>query len=510
MTTLPGDAAENPHGQPSVEIHGDAHDSSTLIQIDQLHVSPQEPRFHADILGALNADEAAKRLARLPLDDAVRALVDAPVGAAAEVLEALLSDNEEAAISLLAHTRRSKAQELVAAIASAPPLLENLPSAAAAIGQCERSNRSHLGESRGAMARSRSERGTEGYWRTYEKGIIYWTLKAGAQPVYGSIGKRHKELGASGGRIGFPLTPEKPAERSPFGSKGVLQRYESNWDYQDKVCEKIGLLFGATIYWSGKSGAHATWGGIGEYYEDNGGTGSPLGFPVTGELEVDPCNRKNDDGATGWRQRFEGGVIYWSEKTNVITMPSSIAECYDHHRGLGFPVTPVMSATTNEKYNTEGSLQRFEAWEDYRDILENWSDPGGATIYTSDKHGTYCVAWGNGALYESLGGTNSWLGFPRSDEIDARVSEDEPWSTIQEFEGGAIFYKQDYGSVPVSSLIMEYFAHRKDMQLQLGFPVREALTLRSEDGDLVQFFERGVVTVRAEAVEAWVRPDQSS
>jgi uncharacterized protein with LGFP repeats len=470
----------------------------------------QGPQFHADMLRALNAEEASRRLAALPLDDAVRALPEAPVATAAEVLESLLSDYAEVAVALLAHARRNKARELIAAIASAPPWLRSLPEAADAISQYERNNRSRLGERAGPVARADGSKcGTEGYYRAYRKGQVYWTSRGGAQATWGEIGERHIAMGGSGSKIGFPLTSEQPAQESPFRTSGVFQRFESDWNYLDGICGKLGLVFGASIYWSRQHGARATWGGIGEHYEDNGGTGGPFGFPITGEMKVEPCERKNGDGADGWLQRFEGGVIYWSEQTGAIAVASPIAECYERHRGLGFPVTPLVKAAANEEYGTEGSYQRFEAWEDYRDILPKWSDPGGATIYTSDKYGTYCVAWGVGAFYENLGGTSGSLGFPCSDETDARVSEDEPRSVIQEFEGGAIFWKQDCGSVSVSRPIMNYFSQHSDHRQRLGFPIKEAIRINIENDDgMIQFFEQGVVTVLGQVVEVWVRAQE--
>lgn len=469
----------------------------------------RQPQFHADMLGALNAEEASKRLAVLPLDDAVRALADAPPATAAEVLESLLSDYAEVAVSLLAHARRNKARELIAAIASAPPLLRSLPDAADAISQYERSNRARLGESVGSMARADASKcGTEGYYRAYRKGRVYWTSRGGAQATWGEIGERHIAMGGSGSQIGFPLTSERPAQESPFRTSGVFQRFESGWNYPDEICRELGMAFGASIYWSRQHGAHVTWGGIGEYYEDNGGTGGPLGFPITDELKVEPCERKNGDGADGWLQRFEGGVVYWSEKTGAIVVPSPIAECFKRQRGLGFPVTPVVRAAANEEYGTEGFYQRFEAWEDYQDILPNWSEPGGATIYTTDKYGAYCVAWGVGAFYEKLGGTSGFLGFPCSDETGARASEDEPWSVIQEFEGGAIFWKQGYHSVSVSRPIMNHFSQHDSLRQRLGFPVKEAIRIDFDNDDgMIQFFEQGVVTVRGQVIEAWLRPE---
>jgi uncharacterized protein with LGFP repeats len=399
-------------------------------------------------------------------------------------------------------------------MAFAEEWLKGLPAASKAIEDCERRDRKErrvLGESVGPLAHAASSwRETEGYYKSYERGLIHWSARGGPQVATGEIGEYHIAHGGSGSRLGFPLSPEFDAIQSQFKTDGKGQRFESSSDYSKAMCERLSLTCGGTVYWS-KYGAHATWGGIGEYYEHEGGTGGPLGFPITEVVDVGAVERVAGDGAAGWRQRFEGGTVYYSDKTQAVMVPAYVAEHLENHRvpgPLGFPVSPQMRATPNEHYRTEGSFQRFEGQVDYPgEIVDHWSDregPGGATIYTSDAYGTHCVGWGNGVRYEKLGGTSGWLGFPRSDEIDARTSEDEPWCTIQEFEGGVIFFKPEYGSAPVSGSIMEYLSQHGGLRQRLGFPVKEARSLVSRDDELVQFFERGIVTIRNGTIEAWL------
>jgi uncharacterized protein with LGFP repeats len=188
-------------------------------------------------------------------------------------------------------------------------------------------------------------------------------------------------------------------------------------------------------------------------------------------------------------------------------VPAPIAGYHEERGGAasprGFPVSRVLDAWPS-RYGTTGQYQRFEGTEDYpRDILRHWLDgegPGGATIYTSAEHGTWCVGWGNGVLYERIGGTGSRLGFPTSDETGAG----QGGSTRQEFEGGTIFFKQEHGSVTVPRATMDHLA-RAGLQQQIGFPVRRENHLAGED-EPVQFFEHGVVTVRKGTIEAWLRP----
>jgi TIR domain/LGFP repeat len=471
------------------------------------------------IFVVLNPSEGARRLALMTLDDAALVLADAPVSASAEALEVLLSDDErqQLAISLLVHIRKSKAQELIAAIPSGRPWLEQLPDAADAIEHCKPGPGQNLGTSVGPLTRATpSALGTQGYYQSFRNGQIHWTAVSGAQVTIGAIGAYHIAWGGSGGRLGFPLTPEISAAASQYGTPGLYQRFEGLQYYEEDVC-RLTDRCGATVYWSEQYGAHGTWGSIGAYYElREKGTQGRLGFPIADEAEVGP-SLPEAGGTVGWYQRFEGGAIYYSAKTGVISVYEPIAEYLESrggvHSSVGFPVSPWMDAS-DSPYKTPGHCQRFEGVEAYpEDVLQRWPDqevPVGATIYTSDAYGTYSVGWGNGIYYERRDGSNSWLGFPKSDEVDARASESEPWATIQDFEGGTIFYKEEYGSVGVTRATMECLAGREGLRQQMGFPIKEERSLsprNADDDERVQFFEHGVVTIRNGVIEAWIRPD---
>ena len=159
-------------------------------------------------------------------------------------------------------------------------------------------------------------------------------------------------------------------------------------------------------------------------------------------------------------------------------------------------------------YNTSGCFQRFEGKWDYSpDILNRWSEsesPGGATIYFSRAHGTHCVGWGNGSLYERMGGTGSWLGFPKSDEVKRRLpAKDRPGFTVQEFEHGVIIYSAEHGSVAVPRATMECLDQLGGLKELLGLPLRRSPTATADEA--VQFFENGVVVIRDESPEVYLR-----
>jgi len=107
----------------------------------------------------------------------------------------------------------------------------------------------------------------------------------------------------------------------------------------------------------------------------------------------------------------------------------------------------------------------------------------------------------------SRGGTRSWLGFPISDSADSRTSRDEPRWTIQEFEGGTVFWTEKYRSVAVPRATMEYLSQYDGLREQLGRPIEQEIALASADDRRMQLFEHGLVTAHNGTVEVWLRPE---
>ena len=493
-----------------------ANQPSELDREEEPYSPWPERSLDASDIETLNSREAARRLTLTRPDDAVRALAGASMRAAAEVLDVLLEDHEALAVTLLAHGRRNRARELIAAMTAGRGWLEQLPAAADAIDRCEHSHDSMLGQNMGPLSHAGPhKRGTHGFCRSYEKGQVLWSPRGGAQVIVGAIGDCYRADG-NDGLLGFPVTAELAAGPSEGGGTfGSCQRFEGEADYGPDVGDRLGVPCGAAIYWSAAYGAYPTWGRIGEYYESRGGSAGCLGFPVSDRLPILPVLRERGDGASGFRQEFEQGSLYCNDADEIIEVPTALVEHLKSHpsravEALGFPVSPVIDAALSP-YKTQGQFQRYEGPADYPDdIVRCWSAderPGGATIYLSSR-GTYCVSRDNGVLYERVGGTGGWLGFPTSDEVDANASTEDSRRTIQQFEGGAIFYAEEYGPVTVPRIAMDYLGERPSVMRQLGFPL-ERPPETSPDLNL-QFFEHGVVTIKDGAfVEAWVRPEST-
>jgi uncharacterized protein with LGFP repeats len=420
------------------------------------------------------------------------------VAAALRLLLAKPGMEQDLALSLLDYVDETRMQDLVGLLKSEFPFLELFPQAIEAISDV-RGKTSQVGSGTGRMSRAREpERGTQGFCRSYENGRIYWSCNGGAHACYGKINAYYDENGGSGGTLGFPLSaqdraePWAPAEGEARKTEGMYQRFEGPSDYSDEACVRLnhGLTCGATVYWSAEFDAHGTSGPIGELYELEGGTGGWLGFPVEDAVQV-----RSKAGTNALRQRFQGGVIYYRGTTGAIPVRYPIAACHgwdrrEHDTRLPEGRREEVDATNSS--GTRGYRQRFERR---------------VTVYES-KHGVYIVGWGNRTCYDKLGGPGSWLGFPKSEEAPTRESAEGSLSSIQEFEGGTIFYKDEYdkyGPIPIPSIVMESIAEH-GLQERMGFPVPKDYSLGPSSADQIYFFERGIVTVRDGVAEPWLPP----
>lgn len=120
---------------------------------------------------------------------------------------------------------------------------------------------------------------------------IYWTPATGAHAIYGDIRERWGELGWERGQLGYPSTSETP---TPNG-RGRFNHFSGG---------------GASIYWTPGGGAHEIYGDIGAQWRSLGGEDGRLGFPTTGEYDVEG----------GRRSDFEVGTITWDRATGQTTV----------------------------------------------------------------------------------------------------------------------------------------------------------------------------------------------
>ncbi|OYN89933.1 glycoside hydrolase family 70 protein [Parenemella sanctibonifatiensis] len=125
-----------------------------------------------------------------------------------------------------------------------------------------------------------------GCFQDFDRGHIYWSLPTDAQFVRGEVFNGWGRLGWENGRLGYPTT----GEMCGLVRSGCFQRFQ-----------------GGSMYWSLSSGAHPSWGLIGEEWGRTGWERGRYGYPI----DMERCTV----GARGrdCHQRFQGGTIRWSD-----------------------------------------------------------------------------------------------------------------------------------------------------------------------------------------------------
>ncbi|WP_420835250.1 LGFP repeat-containing protein, partial [Leucobacter chironomi] len=87
-----------------------------------------------------------------------------------------------------------------------------------------------------------------GMYQSFDRGVIFWSQRTGAQPVMGAILPLYNSEGGPGGYLGYPLTGEQGI------AAGVKQEFERG-----------------TAYWSNRTGASVINGAIRGLYLSEGG-----------------------------------------------------------------------------------------------------------------------------------------------------------------------------------------------------------------------------------------------
>jgi len=397
------------------------------------------------ILAARNAEAGAARIRQLSHDEAVDLFADTGAEVLAAKLKVLLrSADQQRVVAILADLDASKAAELISPLATAFPWLPALPVAAEALAQRAAELEWDQEPEIGRLERAgRSPKGTEGYFRQYTQGSIYWRNDVKATfAVSGEIGEFHAANGGTEAELGFP---EQDGGHWHSGrADGRGQPFEG------------GYLF---------SSSHGTYSLSPEFW---GAWHRWLGFPL-GIVEA-------HDGVT--LQRFEEGSLY-SSKAGMFAVRSEVAES---GKGLLVPIS------TEELVRSDPA-----AWVQYFE----WVGQGGETaVYSSTKTGAHPVSGAVLGFYKELGGPDSALGLPVA---AAEFPKGIKIRYFQRFEHGSIYFQFHTGARMVPAETVALVGDR------LGWPVSQEESAGTGDGDRIQFFENGVVTLRGGRREAWCR-----
>src|ERR1035437_1952064 len=124
--------------------------------------------------------------------------------------------------------------------------------------------------------------------QTFQRGIVSWHPTIGAHEVHGSILARWLEAGRE--RFGYPTTDESPCP----DNIGRFNHFRALQFPGGPEC---------SIYWSPATGAHDVYGAIRDKWKSMGFERSVLGYPIVSE---------HDQPGFGRTQRFQGGVITWT------------------------------------------------------------------------------------------------------------------------------------------------------------------------------------------------------
>lgn len=248
-----------------------------------------------------------------------------------------------------------------------------------------------------------------------DKLTSYWTgAGAGAPEVKtAAISAAYISSGAGAGPLGAPIGGEYSV------TNGRVQAYERG-----------------RIYWSPTTGAHLVYGAILSKYLALGGPDSPLGLPTSDEGDV----------RGGRSNEFQRGAVYWSPATGAQAVYGAIYWKYTQSKGpdghLGLP--------TSDETAVQGG--RSNAFENGR-------------IYWSGATGPHVVGGAVLARYAVLGGPESPLGLPVTDEQDAPQS-----ARMNGFQGGAVYWSASTGSNAVYGAIAVKYAALGNAAGWLGLP----------------------------------------
>lgn len=272
-----------------------------------------------------------------------------------------------------------------------------------------------------ALSPAVCELAADGCKRDFTSGSIYWTAATGAVPVWnGAIGGQWKRLGSEDSWLKYPVSPE----RCGLAGDGCAQDFQSG-----------------TVYWSPRTGAFPTGGGIGQRWNQIGGVSSRLGYPAG--LLV--CGLSQG----GCVQPFERGSIGWTAASGAWDVGGGIGlrwvELNAQDGGLGYPSSPEMCGLA-----ASGCFQNFT-----RGTMM-WSPASGA----QPTWGAIRTRWAE------YGYENSWMGYPIGRETCGLPGN----GCSQEFQRATFFWSPATGAQPTSGAIRGDFNRRGGGAGALGYP----------------------------------------
>jgi len=303
-----------------------------------------------------------------------------------------------------------------------------------------------------------------GFGQNYAGGKILFTPGTGAHPMAGAILQKYESLGgAADGDLGFP-TIDEGAGKAP-GSRNTT------FSAADKP----------VIFWTPDTGAHVVRGAINAAWDKLGGSAGLLGVPTEDEVF------KGDLVS----QKFTTGELTWNRSSKEFTtVPPELA---GQLAGLSVPddATSAINAARRAAGGALGPLGAKQGQQYAIGPDGAGQDFAGGKIFYSPATGANVVSGQVLKKYESVGGAQSDLGLPTSNEADGGLKTGSRVSTFSAEDKPLIFWTPDYGAFIVRGAMNAAWDKLGGAVGSLGPPVAD----QTEDGNVIsQRFTGGEIS----------------
>ncbi|RDH75184.1 hypothetical protein DVS77_27800 [Mycolicibacterium moriokaense] len=303
-----------------------------------------------------------------------------------------------------------------------------------------------------------------GFGQNYAGGKILFRPDTGAHVMGGAILQKYESLGgAADGDLGFPTIDEGPGK--------APDSRNSTFSAADKP----------VIFWTPDTGAHVVRGAINAAWDKLGGSAGPVGVPTDDEVF------KGDLVS----QKFTGGELTWNRSTKEFTtVPPELA---GQLAGLVVP-EDATSAINAARRAAGGPLGPLGAKQGPQYPIGQdgvGQDFAGGKIFYSPATGANVVSGQVLKKYESVGGPQSDLGLPTSNEADGGLKTGSRVSTFSAEDKPVIFWTPDYGAFIVRGAMNAAWNELGGAAGTLGPPVAD----QTEDGNVIsQRFTGGEIS----------------